>query len=293
MAENSKKKLEKWLEQYDFPIKGVNLNIVDELPELSTEIAVDYFTRVGENSFYFNVPEVAHFYSTGGSQILIQLYNEASPELLKLYLNGSVLGSILYQRSIIPLHASNVLLNNQLLTVCGDSGMGKSSTCYGLVKKGGFFVSDDLTPICIENNDVRTYSLLNYLKLDENVITNYGQDIYANLERVPRSKGKVYFHPENVIDYKPKIEFIFILTSSEANSVCCELIEGVEAFELVFSNLYRREYLVAMKEISSEVFQIVSKLIQQAKVYQVSRPNELNDYDQIIDVILEQLEHNA
>jgi hypothetical protein len=60
---------------------------------------------------------------------------------------GRVMTSVMYQRGLLPLHASAVSIGGGIVALCGESGTGKSTLAAALGRNGHVVVSDDLLPV--------------------------------------------------------------------------------------------------------------------------------------------------
>src|SRR5580704_8529252 len=80
------------------------------LPELNETLhpLEDRYYEVRPGYFQLDVPGVAHYRVEEGQRIVIQPLPGASPEQIRLFLFGSALGTLLYQRGLLPLHGSAV-----------------------------------------------------------------------------------------------------------------------------------------------------------------------------------------
>lgn len=63
------------------------------------------------------------------------------------YLIGPVIGYVLRQRGVLPLHASAVAIGDHAIAIMGGPGAGKSTTAAGFAKLGNAVLSDDLAAL--------------------------------------------------------------------------------------------------------------------------------------------------
>jgi hypothetical protein len=70
---------------------------------------------------------------------------------MALYLAGPIMGFALRRRGILALHASSVSVDNNSVILCGDSGLGKSTTAAALALRGIPVLADDISPIAQED----------------------------------------------------------------------------------------------------------------------------------------------
>jgi hypothetical protein len=70
-----------------------------------------------------------------------------TPEDLATYFLGPVLGFLLRQRHITCLHASAVEIRSRAVALCGEAGLGKSTTAAALALRGAPVISEDILPL--------------------------------------------------------------------------------------------------------------------------------------------------
>src|SRR5438105_3551225 len=93
------------------------------------------------------VPNVATFLATDGTDVVVAAQPDATPEEVRLFLYGSVLGAILQQRGILTLHASAVTDGDRAILFAGASGRGKSTLAAAFLDLGYQLLSDDVVAI--------------------------------------------------------------------------------------------------------------------------------------------------
>ena len=103
--------------------------------------------RVEAGRVTFAIRGVARYDVEGGSEVRVEPDGDARPEDVLLYLTGSVMGAILHQRGIFPLHASAVEVGGLAVAFAGPSGTGKSTLATALVRRGGRLITDDIAVI--------------------------------------------------------------------------------------------------------------------------------------------------
>src|SRR6185436_12200791 len=69
------------------------------------------------------------------------------------WVEGPATAAILYQRGILPLHASAVLIDGELVAFLAPSGTGKSSLAAAFVTDGAVLFADDLLAVRLGTPD--------------------------------------------------------------------------------------------------------------------------------------------
>src|SRR5262249_13269634 len=106
--------------------------------------------RQRESSWHVDLRE-ARFWFRGvgafrireGREIAVYPEPDVDASLLRLYVEGMMMATLLFQRGHLVLHASVALLNTRGVGFMGSVGAGKSSTVAALHARGHAVVSDD------------------------------------------------------------------------------------------------------------------------------------------------------
>jgi len=96
------------------------------------------------------VSNVGEFFISQGQLIRLTLAPDADVRLAKVYLLGSAMGLALYQRNLLVMHASAVLIGGRATLFVGSSGAGKSTLAASLSQHGYSVLADDLVPIAYD-----------------------------------------------------------------------------------------------------------------------------------------------
>lgn len=110
------------------------------------ETPFGYYAEIPRGAV-LEIPACARFAITGGDTVAMEVLGDPDPILLRLYLLGSVLGALLHQRGVLPLHAGAVALEGRAFALVGGSGAGKSTLTALLATAGAAYLADDVCPI--------------------------------------------------------------------------------------------------------------------------------------------------
>lgn len=86
----------------------------------------------------------------GGSSIVVDPHNGASPKSVLLFLLGSAFGALLHQRRLLPLHANAIEIGGRAVAFAGRSGAGKSTMASRFMERGYRLLADD---VCVVKFD--------------------------------------------------------------------------------------------------------------------------------------------
>jgi hypothetical protein len=91
-----------------------------------------------------SVDSVGRFLIRGGEEILVDPLPDAPERNVRLFLLGSALGVLAYQRGLLPLHANAVVIDGVAHAFTGPSGRGKSTLAAYFAQAGHRVLSDDV-----------------------------------------------------------------------------------------------------------------------------------------------------
>ena len=207
-------------------------------------------------------------------------------EEIRKYILGSALGLLLFQRNIIALHGSSIVINNNAIIISGNIGAGKTSTTLSLVNKGYSFLTDDVASVIKDiNGTYNVHHCIPYQKLCFNTIESLGYD-KNKLIQIDKIKNK-YYSPEiiNFTKEPKKLKSLFYLTTSNnLTTVSCSEVFGVEKFKLILSNIFRKE-LIPNELIKGNYIKEVLNLSKNISVYKITRPKNGNSVEKIVNII--------
>lgn len=87
------------------------------------------------------------FLAEGGDRITLDDDGSAHPGEIELYLLGTVLSAIAWQRGLYVLHANAIDMGDHAIAIAGDAGAGKSTTAAAFYKAGFPILTDDTCPL--------------------------------------------------------------------------------------------------------------------------------------------------
>ncbi|MBW4641175.1 MAG: hypothetical protein KME05_23765 [Gloeocapsa sp. UFS-A4-WI-NPMV-4B04] len=126
------------------------------------------------------VKDLAVFVVRGGQEIvIIPTQNQNIDErLIRLYIVGTVMAVLLYQRGLLVLHGSVVDVNGAAIAFLGKSGAGKSSTAAAMHKYGYKLLADDVAAIKLDST-ATVFPGFPQIKLSSEAAVSLGYDTEA------------------------------------------------------------------------------------------------------------------
>ncbi len=272
---------------YDFEIEDIK--IVVGIVSLPTEMMQTSIGRmnIADDAFFLDRYPTAKYFSSNGQQLVIEPYSvDIEPQTIRLYALATAIISILAQRMLIPLHASAVLVNEDLTLIIGDSTAGKSTSIAGLMKRGYTIFSDDIVVLKpMDKKNIGAFASYPMIKLWEDTVDKLQYSLFEKKTFRVRSdleKFGFFYHDKFLTDAFP-IKKIIVLTKQEIPTLVSAQIQNFDAFNVLRKYLYR-PFLFTSRELQLLQFDLISKLVNNCSVYSVIRPN-IFDSENLLDFI--------
>jgi len=137
--------------QSDLPLPEFELNTDPRPPDVTVTWSDDGLPptneaatlSIGRDEATLAVPSIGNFSVHDGRLIVAQSRRGVEPTVLRLYVEGMIMATLLYQRGLQVLHASVVRVDGAAVAIMGGSGVGKSSTAAALHARGHDVLADD------------------------------------------------------------------------------------------------------------------------------------------------------
>jgi hypothetical protein len=253
--------------QFTTPDIHIKEGVVNFFDKRSDQLPRFEFSR---DNFYLKVDDIAKFSVHNGKTIVVDKFNTNPNNLYKLFLKGSAWGALLHQRGALPFHASSVEYNDEGIMICGKSGNGKSTLSYNLMQHGANYLCDDIT--AIKNGKIQPSHVS--IKLWEHALTSLGKD-YSNLNKIRPELDKYYFIPENKKDTPINIKHIYIIAiDKSAESVKIAEPKGLNKFNVLKSQIYRKQFIENNTNIIKHYSDIIFNLSQNSRIRIIYRPEK-------------------
>ena len=145
----------------------------------------DSYVEVRPGDAFLKYQRAGLFHIRDGREITISPAPGADLALVRLYLVGKVLATLLYQRGLLVLHASAVEVDGQAVCFIGNCHFGKSSLAASLHRSGCGVVADDVTAVDLRASRPFAIPAFPQLKVDPAVAGMLGYDSQTLVELHP------------------------------------------------------------------------------------------------------------
>lgn len=230
-----------------------------------------------ENEYFLEVKDICRYYVKEGKYIVFQPYDGIDNRSVRLYILATVMAYVLLYKGSIPLHASGILKNNELILFAGDSGAGKSTTLASLAARGYTLFTDD---VCVlqkdKTNEDKILGIASYplIKLwDKSISLLHNESFRDKNFRIKSDIDKFgYFFHETFSTQAVPVGKIFILkTSDKDDEISHRKLSGIEAFKELEKQAYRK-HMINNQQLRSINFNTIYLLANHCEVIEVIRP---------------------
>jgi hypothetical protein len=231
--------------------------------------------QIADNEVLVNIPKVGRYLVRAGRQVLIDPAAHVVPKDLRLFLLGSALGAIYFQRGFFPLHASVVVIQGRAVAFTGDSGAGKSTMAAWLHAQGYPLLCDDVCVIRFdEQGGPLAYPGFPRLKLWQDALDAFEIDA-GELQRDYFRVDKYHLAVSDRfwIDPVPLRHINLLQFSDPGSKPTVEDIKPAHAVHLLRNNTYRYEYISSLGLTESHFLDCV-RLARSAAVHYLTRPRD-------------------
>ena len=240
------------------------------------------FLWVTPDRLWLRVPEVARYLVSGGDSIVIAPEGDADEDSLRVFLLGSALGALLFQRGLLVLHGNAIRIDDACMVCVGPSGSGKSTLAAGLMQRGHEILADDVVPV---DAACRVLPGFPRLKLWEDAASRLDIET-AGLRRIRPCLEK-YNYPvhDRWAGRALPVRWVYVLGSHYLPDTLFEAITGMDRFRPLRNNTYRVRFLEGMA-LKAEHLRLCGQLAGRVHLTRVTRPEHGFDLDDLMDRIL-------
>jgi energy-coupling factor transporter ATP-binding protein EcfA2 len=277
----------------EFENADITINI-GHVPEslYSEKIIKRPFSLITAQECILSVKGLCRYYAGFGKTIVAEPNTEADEHSVRLFILGSVMAAILYQRGQIPLHASAIMRNGKLTLFCGNSGAGKSTLLAHLSTKGFTVFTDDICVMNLHQPEGLVYGTASYpmIKLWDGTLNELDNEAFNRDFKIrPHVLKYGHFFHDSFSTRALPVDKIFILQKNDdAATMSYNRISQLQAFKLVEKQAYRYRFVTG-ELLRASHFALIAALIKHAPVIQTSRPpsgTSISEFSDMVEVLL-------
>ena len=223
---------------------------------------------------------VALYRLKDGKEVSIQTSPTQNLRQVRLYILGTILTVLLYQRGMLVLHGSAVRIGDRAVGVIAPSGTGKSSTAAALYDKGYELLSDDA--IALEFRDGQYYVHPGYprLKISNEVATQLDCGEEFLVERHPECSEVSFDATHQFVEAPLPLQQIYVLRAGDALDV-----EPLSQRDAVFAVMTNSLPTMWLQHHNPAQFKQATDFVKQVPFFALTRSQDLNDMPKMMDMV--------
>jgi hypothetical protein len=244
-----------------------------EVPDLVDPVNILGFDfSHGTDHATLDIAKTARFHVRRGNEITVMAYPNADEGMLRVYLLGSAIGVICYQRGIFPLHANAIAIGDRAFAFCGVSGAGKSTLAAHFHQKGHRILCDDVCAISFDDKGMPfAWPGIPRLKLWGNSLEAMGK----TREGLTSIGGRFDKFHVPIDTYAsggpfPLVNIYWLDYAAKDQEAGIFPLGGLEAVNALMANTYRRRF-VELLGGAPRFLQQVKMLLKNCGVFTVRR----------------------
>lgn len=243
------------------------------------------FYQTMAHEFVLRIHGTAEYVVKEGREIVVRPHPAAEPERVRLFLMGSAMGALLYQRGILLLHGSAIDTPAGVMVFVGAQGEGKSTLAAALHREGHALLCDDVCAVLqASSGSMVVHPGAPLMRLCEDALDHFdGYTEYARSANFDVDKYVVSLQQPH-LSAPRKLAGVHVLCSHDANDIALRPVRGFDRMKHVIGNLYRPEYLGGMAS-AGEVMRLAGQLAKQVPVIELWRPRDLSRIPEVVEVL--------
>lgn len=268
----------------------VNISLGSTPRFINHPIFTTTWWQISKKEFYMYIKDVGHYYVSNGTSIIIEPDAGSDIDYIKVFLLGSALGLLMFQRNILAIHGGTIEIGGQGIILTGQTGAGKSTLNSAFRKEGYNFLSDDVSALGKdETKNIVIHPAYPHAKLCSDTMIKLGYNL-DNFNLLIDQKRKKYSVPLGKTFVNHNVRLLRIYEISEADVECVEIIEvlGIEKIKLLLRNIYRIEISKYLGLDSNYINQCLD-IAQNIPVYKLIRPSNKFSVNEQMEQILRSL----
>ncbi|AXQ29314.1 hypothetical protein D0B54_11710 [Solimonas sp. K1W22B-7] len=252
-------------------------------PSIGNAVACGTRHRIAPGECLLDFPGVARFWVRAGREVTVAPEPGASAEDLRAGILSNVMGALVYQHGLFPLHASAVDLGGECVLFMGASGAGKSTLAAACHARGLSVYSDDLSAIAaVGHTSPMVHPGYRVLKLCDNSLNGLGPAL-GGLRSLAVRLGKQHIAlPQARPLPALPVRAIFAITPGAEGVSALSPLQGADKIRLLLRETYRRRMFSGLGR-QADHFTLAARIARDTPVSLLPRPDGLAGVLRLVD----------
>lgn len=242
--------------------------------------------QIGPTGVRVTIPGVAIYWAEAGKHVIVQPILPEDAAEIRVFLLGTVLAILCFQRGMLPLHASAVDFDGRALLLSGLSGAGKSTLAAALSARGHRLLSDDLCALEMQaGRPLKILPAFPRVKL----CRDSASQLQVSLDGLDRSgpEAEKYVVPLAHDKFQPgalpPAQIVFLRSERTRGQHPPHRLVGVEALRRY--DLVHRFRLGIALGFEALIFKGMARLVNTVPVTEIARSEDLADLPILVDQV--------
>jgi hypothetical protein len=243
--------------------------------------SIRYSSRQGR--IHVEVPWAGCYLVEDGRTVTVDAVSGASDGMVSTYVTGFLLQLILAANGALLLHGSAVGHRSRAFLFCGGQGAGKSTLAGALARRGCLVLCDDAVPL---REGPLACPGITSLKLLPDA---YNRLVGRPGEDLQPCDGDGKYRAELGIAFDPlPLSGVYILEPGAFESLSLESLRGMAKVQALLANANN----LGGRESSPELFRKAVRILGDARVYRLRRPDRGDSLDALADLVMDRMERD-
>lgn len=232
----------------------------------------------------FDFDDGGKYLADNGKRITVQRLEGVEDIDMRAYLFGSVFGTIVHQRGLLPLHVSAVLSPTGVIAFTGDSGAGKSTMASTVHDRTGWpIVCDDVAVLRPEDTDPILHCGILRLKLLEDAVEHLKKD-KETMARDGENRFQKFHLIEPDMFIHDSVPLRALIQLNRGDECKLDRMGGAKSFECVTNAIYR-PYLVMYFGDRDKTIMKSAQIANTIETYDLERPWSPEGLDASVELV--------
>lgn len=246
--------------------------------------------RCDHDAYRLDVRGVGSYLIRGTGQILVDPLPGAAPEVVRIFLLGSALGSVLHLSPGLALHASAVEISGRAVLFVGDCGAGKSTTAAAFVQRGYRLVADDVAYLTAAGGQNLVHQGVKRIKLWQQSVQALALDPQSLQSVHPDFPTRRSLAVEDSRTVSVPLGAVVVLAPGQQQGVSLEPLQGFQALAALVQNTYRPSFVATLGQGQSHMAKVAA-LASGLSLYKLHRPAQGLSIEAVVQAAVKTFQH--